>query len=74
MCDVAHEVLRGRAERAALAVFQAEVIAKKLGADVEPVPPEAHVAEWERWLVHDPADTDEARTEARLRELMEEVA
>jgi len=33
-----------------------------------------YVGEWERWLTHDPADTDEARADARMRELMEEAA
>lgn len=32
------------------------------------------VEEWEQWLEHDPADTEEARAEARMREWMEEVA
>jgi hypothetical protein len=31
------------------------------------------IAEWERWLVHDPNDTEEARAAARDRELLEAV-
>lgn len=33
----------------------------------------ARIAAWERWMEHDPNDTDEARAEARIRELMEAV-
>jgi hypothetical protein len=32
------------------------------------------IDEWEAWLAHDPGDTQEARDERRIRELMGEVA
>jgi len=34
---------------------------------------DSYVGEWERWLAHDPNDTEEARAAARMRELMEAV-
>jgi hypothetical protein len=54
-------VLRERTERVALAF-----------AD-DPADAARHVEAWERWLVHDPNDTEQARAEARDRELLEAV-
>ena len=54
-------MLLERVERSALA-FAAD-----------PADAARHIEAWEQWLVHDPNDTEEARAEARDRELLEAV-
>jgi hypothetical protein len=39
--------------------------------DFTPITVEERVDQWEQWLAHDPADTQEARDERRIREIME---
>ena len=68
-------MLRERAERVAVAAYQADRTAGLIrGVEDEPMGVAERMAVWERWLTHDPADTDEARADARMRELMEEAA
>lgn len=54
------------ADRAAGRVYEAEA-----GEDPKPVDPIAAVAAWSEWLAHDPDDTQEARNDRRVREIME---
>lgn len=54
------------ADRAAGRVRAAEE-----GQPSELVDPARAVSDWEAWLAHDPDDTEEARIESRVRELME---
>lgn len=59
-------------ERQALADRQAEmsVAIAERWEDYEPVSVAARVDAWAEWLASNPNDSEEARTEARIRELM----
>jgi hypothetical protein len=63
-------------ERLAVADRQALLTAAAVNGAQEYTPLDIteRLDEWEAWLAHDPGDTQEARDERRIRELMGEVA
>ena len=66
-------MLRDRAERVAVADRQAELTAAITlrAEDYTPLDVTARIAEFDRVLATGPDDTEEARVERRIRELME---
>lgn len=54
------------ADRAAGRVYEAED-----GEEPRPVDPAVAVAAWVAWLEHDPDDTQQARDDLRIRQIME---
>ena len=73
MCVFAHHILLDKVERIALADRQAQmtVAIAQRWEDWTPIDVMERVSDWEAWLAHDPTDTDEARADARFRELLE---
>ena len=74
MCDLAHALLSERVERVALADRTALLTAAAVNgaADYTPVDVDGRLAEFDAWLCSEPGG--ESAVDARVRELLEEVA
>jgi len=74
VCDLAHALLVERVERVALADRAALLTAAAVNEakEYEPVDVDARLAEFDAWLCAEPGG--ESAVDARIRELLEEVA